>query len=922
MSVFVFAEDSNFTNGQNGDQNSSIIAPCFAEGQSMAIVPGNVCCSGLSPIQPTQTLTSNGECGQLVGASVCSNCGNGVCEQWENKCNCTQDCQTPTQVCTNEYAPVCGYLENSLCTPCPSGSSLDCKQCKGPGYFTYNNYCLMTLDKAKFIAKGDCFQCGNGVCESNEDRTNCSQDCGEIITQVKEQVKCVFNNAIGQQECSASNGASCIAYPLVTDCASTNDSTTDCIGGDNQPQTTSCTVYVSGAKGEKLVWKSSCGGYAYTILDGQSESAEFNCGTIEPTVVKEQVKCVFKNSTEKQKCYAYYDTSTSSVVSSTTSGVTTSIAVPIANTNFFSCTSGENGNYETCLANVEAQKGTKLIWKSSCGGYAYTIIDGQSEYATFDCQGTQPPVCACTKDYNPVCGSIKICTTTCATNNINSNETSTCQDNCYEQKKTYGNVCEAKCAGAQSVSNGACELTCPVYVQPNCPNGKIEVTYDDRGCKKPRCVAEEAEHFSGAYFKCSNGMEFKQADACMPYASWKEKARNTCAQYSAKCGSNTTTSGGTSSSSNPATGNFILDAVATATSVVTNATTTATQTIQPMEKCIGGEVYLTAFETFGSCTPGNETCKYYVDESGCKVKECVDGQKEKVCPTDSNMATNTYRKAYWQCASGKEFYEGGESSCKPDVLWKQYATESCAKECGQVETACSVDSNVCQVSTTNCGVNAFRLSAPCYDGKPIFCSTQSEEEVRAAKEKCYKNNSNAELRVEFNSNGCRTYTCANQTQVCNSINDLPAEKKISCEERGGQLMTKVDDQGCLTYIDCVGEQIIDSNAAINTNLIKDKIQLLELAIKIETAKIELEKTASKLREIAKYYAEVGKEEDANRFTKAANILDAAANKLNEIKTEIKNNVDNFSEEQAKNIREIIRNIKEELLKDALLEMLG
>ena len=37
---------------------------------------------------------------------------------------------------------------------------------------------------------------------------------------------------------------------------------------------------------------------------------------------------------------------------------------------------------------------------------------------------------------------------------------------------------------------------------------------------------------------------FKEANSCMPYSYWKEKARRTCSEYSTKCGSNSTTGSG------------------------------------------------------------------------------------------------------------------------------------------------------------------------------------------------------------------------------------------------------------------------------------------------------------------------------------------------------------------------------------------
>jgi len=50
------------------------------------------CCNGLSSI-PVKTFV-NGKC--LVEfdiSTICSNCGNGVCEKWENTCNCSKDCE-------------------------------------------------------------------------------------------------------------------------------------------------------------------------------------------------------------------------------------------------------------------------------------------------------------------------------------------------------------------------------------------------------------------------------------------------------------------------------------------------------------------------------------------------------------------------------------------------------------------------------------------------------------------------------------------------------------------------------------------------------------------------------------------------------------------------------------------------------------
>lgn len=59
------------------------------------------CCEGLRTIPPTFPSTDPKDhisslpegCGISVGPTpICSNCGNGKCEPWENKCNCPEDC--------------------------------------------------------------------------------------------------------------------------------------------------------------------------------------------------------------------------------------------------------------------------------------------------------------------------------------------------------------------------------------------------------------------------------------------------------------------------------------------------------------------------------------------------------------------------------------------------------------------------------------------------------------------------------------------------------------------------------------------------------------------------------------------------------------------------------------------------------------
>ena len=168
------------------------------------------------------------------------------------------------------------------------------------------------------------YGCDNGVCNNPP--------------VFEEQVKCIFDNSNDIQSCYAGEGKFV------------------CSGVGT------CVANVFGDKGKKLNWLSTCEGEADTVIDGDNEYAEFKCvsetnnnETISD-FVKEQIKCVFKNSATEQKCYTAEDNSR------------------------FSCSGIEN-----CIIDVDGKKGEKLTWKSSCGGYAYTRTDGDNDYAEFNC---------------------------------------------------------------------------------------------------------------------------------------------------------------------------------------------------------------------------------------------------------------------------------------------------------------------------------------------------------------------------------------------------------------------------------------------------------------------------------------------------------------------------------------------------------
>ncbi len=154
--------------------------------------------------------------------------------------------------------------------------------------------------------------------------------------------------------------------------------------------TEECLLAVAGSSGSSGGGGGSRTCYGRTECNIVDKSREYVCpygcvnGACVGEKVKETVTCAFKNSEKEQKCYS------ADAVSSR-----------------FSC----NG-IETCSVEVEGNKWEKITWKSTCGGYAYTKLDGIDDYIKFDCLQVPPkpkPVCGngiCESGEGEVCMNI------------------------------------------------------------------------------------------------------------------------------------------------------------------------------------------------------------------------------------------------------------------------------------------------------------------------------------------------------------------------------------------------------------------------------------------------------------------------------------------------------------------------------------
>ncbi|MCX6800902.1 MAG: hypothetical protein NTZ73_01825 [Candidatus Diapherotrites archaeon] len=359
------------------------------------------------------------------------------------------------------------------------------------------------------------------------------------------------------------------------------------------------------------------------------------------------------------------------------------------------------------------------------------------------------------------------------------------------------------------------------------------------------------------------------------------------------------------------------------------------------------------------CPTQPTECKTYIDEKGCKVTSCADGTRRD-CPTPAQEECTKYVRedgcVVKKCKEGAVMIDCPTSTVLPAsavptscIEVRDESGNVVSRQCQAVAvnevpiftTACPTDEDnkrkieACRLSNGNpfteassngCKVINCRMatsSTTSGDATPAVATTcpgQPIEEIRKIKDDCKQNA--GEIIVKFDGGGCEKYYCIkNWEQDCRKEKDIPAEKKDSCEKQGGQFILKTNEKGCITFIDCIttGQSSYASSEIKKT---PDVAELTDLAFKLESLKIEFEGLGKKADGIAAYYEENGNEADANRFKRVAGMLYSAKDKIDEIKNMIRENLDNFDESMAREVKDSIRYIKEILLKDILYIMLG
>ena len=73
------------------DEVAEVTSTCYKSGEGAA--NSGKCCEGLVRIDACSLMKTEDKCVCFDHIGPCSNCGNNICEDWENVCNCPADCK-------------------------------------------------------------------------------------------------------------------------------------------------------------------------------------------------------------------------------------------------------------------------------------------------------------------------------------------------------------------------------------------------------------------------------------------------------------------------------------------------------------------------------------------------------------------------------------------------------------------------------------------------------------------------------------------------------------------------------------------------------------------------------------------------------------------------------------------------------------
>jgi len=188
---------------------------------------------------------------EVIHAYKCPNgCSDGACISETNE----------TPICTDSDSGLDYYTKGLTEWRVNDGSTNKEYDYCIDNYTLSEGFCLSEPDENGKSYRRKSYDCPNGCSDGA-----CIK--GEPIT---EKIKCIFQHSKKEQKCYSAEWS-------VAD-----EGTKFCKG------VKSCVINFKGHEGEKITWKSTCGGYQYTKQDGNDEKIGFDCSGGETNIVEIQ----------------------------------------------------------------------------------------------------------------------------------------------------------------------------------------------------------------------------------------------------------------------------------------------------------------------------------------------------------------------------------------------------------------------------------------------------------------------------------------------------------------------------------------------------------------------------------------------------------------------------------------------------------
>lgn len=319
---------------------------------------------------------------------------------------------------------------------------------------------------------------------------------------------------------------------------------------------------------------------------------------------------------------------------------------------------------------------------------------------------------------------------------------------------------------------------------------------------------------------------------------------------------------------------------------------------------------------------------FFSDSRGCKIFECK-FQSQQVTTTPSIISPQAtaacLSEEQRQQTSEKCANYGGVPFTRKDFSGCIFV--ECKKETTQ-EKICPSPESLSE-KKQSC-IQAGGKIVPDYDQNsceilrclPPAGMCPSEDENKKHMAECEQ--SKMVTVPAFDNAGCKIIKCVQPGSEKPKDACVPPPKEAfeKCNQEGGEMVIKNDENGCSIYTKCVKRGDDTSIAYEEVGQIPSSSALLSFAFKLEQLKIDFDKLSKQTDGIADYYASAGNSAEEQRFRKVSSMFDASVSRIDEIKTKISSRVKSLTKDDIAEFKHDLIYIKEVVIQDILYVMLS